>query len=155
MKTVEGRFLEKVDKNVPNGCWNWVYGVVGGGYGGFWYKNKMYRAHRFAYELFKGSIPEGLYVCHSCDNPGCVNPEHLWLGTQKENLEDAVRKRRMSREDRIGTKNWNAKLTISKVKEARELWKFGNTIRSLACKYGVSYESMRNALNGITWKHVK
>jgi len=153
-KIVKERFLKKIDKSAPNGCWEWTAGIVGGGYGGFWYKNKMYRAHRFSYEFFKGPIPEGKMVCHSCDNRRCVNPDHLWIGTAKENLEDAVRKGRTAREDRIGTKNWNSKLTIFKVREVRKLWKAGNSIRSLAKKYRVTPMSMRDALTGRTWKHV-
>jgi hypothetical protein len=80
---------------VINKCWNWPKGKDRKGYGQFHHgRNGIYKAHRVSYQIFKGDIPERLCVCHSCDNAGCVNPDHLWIGTIKDNNLDRVRKGR-------------------------------------------------------------
>lgn len=95
--TLAQRFAAKVQRT--EGCWLWTAGRYSNGYGkirvqvdGQWADGL---AHRVAYELFVGAIPDGLYVCHSCDNPGCVNPDHLFPGTGSDNMRDAVRKGRL------------------------------------------------------------
>lgn len=89
------RFLEKVKKS-DNDCWIWLGGKKENGYGTFQYKGKLIGAHRAAYLMWKGEIPSGYYVCHTCDNPSCVNYNHLWVGTNSENIQDAKRKGRLS-----------------------------------------------------------
>jgi hypothetical protein len=80
----------------PNtGCWNWTKHLSGGGYGAFKIEGIMRPAHRVSYELFWGEIPDGLQVCHRCDNKRCINPDHLFLGTQKDNIADCIKKGRM------------------------------------------------------------
>lgn len=90
-------FWNKVDKRGADECWPWKGGVDLDGYGQSCYKYRNQRAHRLAWEVVNGRpVPSGLNVCHSCDNPPCCNPGHLWLGTQADNMQDAVQKRRHS-----------------------------------------------------------
>jgi len=94
------RFLSKIDKTAPDGCWLWTAGKFSpvrhgfGRYGAFWVGGKMRYAHRVAWEIFIGDIPSDMNVLHSCDNPPCCNPEHLFLGTQLDNVRDMISKGR-------------------------------------------------------------
>lgn len=91
---VEERFWSYVLK-LPNGCWEWQGGKVRYGYGGFHDENHRLRfAHRYSWEMHNGPIPKGLFVCHTCDNPPCINPAHLFIGTPKDNTQDMIRKGR-------------------------------------------------------------
>ena len=93
-KDPKTRILESVEKDETTGCWNWTLRKDHGGYGRLKVQmgaRDLFRlegAHRYSYQIFKGNIPSGLEVCHSCDNPSCVNPDHLWLGTHQQNMLD-------------------------------------------------------------------
>ena len=88
----KARFWTKAQQTET--CWVWTHGLDPKGYGLFAHKGKTVRAHRAAYELVNGEIPEDLYVCHTCDNRKCINPDHLWVGTQKDNVVDAIKKKK-------------------------------------------------------------
>lgn len=87
------RFWKKVQKTET--CWNWIAGSRGNGYGCLKYKRKTIDAHRFSWMIHFGTIPSDKVICHQCDNRSCINPNHLFLGSYKENMEDAVRKHRL------------------------------------------------------------
>ena len=93
MKRDKDRLRFEKNFTRTDGCWFWK--DAKGKYGSFSLKGKRSTAHRFSYAFYKGAIPEGLFVCHHCDNPKCVNPDHLFLGTQKDNLQDASKKKRL------------------------------------------------------------
>lgn len=132
-----------------NGCWEWMM-AKHKGYGYIKIAGRQRRASRWAYLSMKGALPFGACVCHSCDNPGCVNPDHLWIGTQAENRRDAVVKHRQACGERQGL----AKLTEWQVLACRKASKDGFSGRILARCFGVSQTTMRKALSGQTWTHL-
>jgi hypothetical protein len=96
-KTAFERWVEKVDMKGPDDCWEWLASKDSWGYGQITINKKKTQASRYAYQLFKNNgqpIPSNLFVCHHCDNPGCVNPNHLFLGTHTDNMQDMLRKGR-------------------------------------------------------------
>ena len=155
------RFLNKVTKTRK--CWLWKGYTNKQGYGTFRFKGKIQRAHRVAYQLAVGPIPEGLFVCHKCDTPGCVRPSHLWAGTNQENIIDSCRKGRTlghvndwlrKNKDYLpqGNNHKNSKLTAEQVVEIRNS---GRTMRESATKYKVCDHTIWSLINRITWGHVK
>jgi len=91
------RFISKVKFFAPGECWEWGASCTSNGYGQFRISpgnDGMYLAHRFSFEITKGTIPNGMHICHSCDNRKCINPDHLWLGTQSDNQKEASIKKR-------------------------------------------------------------
>lgn len=147
IKSLEERFWPKVNKGEH---WLWTAGHNGLGYGliqvGTYKNPKQKLAHRISWEFAYGAIPVGLFVLHKCDIPACVKPSHLFLGTQTDNLNDAIRKRRMS----VGELNGMAKLTWEDVEIIRDSNEISNS--ELARAFRVSQRSIRNVMNGTTWK---
>lgn len=148
------RFWDKVEVNESTGCWEWT-AFRFKGYGVFGWHGKSVRAHRLSALDAKGAIPKGQGVLHHCDNPPCVFPEHLHFGTQQDNMDDMVRRKR-SRNGRLkGERNPSSKLTVSDVVEARALYATGNyTYTELGVKFGVTPTPMCQAIKGIKWGHV-
>lgn len=136
---------------VTDGCWYWTGFRFGGGYGGFTVcldgePHKNYRAHRLSWIFHRGLIPEGLNVCHKCDNKLCVNPDHLFLGTQEDNIQDAVKKGRMNSETQ-------GKLKWEDVDLIRELDETGYcTQKELADRFGVNQATVSEILAHKIWK---
>jgi len=137
-------FWSKVDKS--GDCWEWTGAKYPKGYGRFKNGKRLVQAHKFAYEQEVG--PTGnLQVCHHCDNPGCVNPAHLFLGTQKENMRDCVNKGRCIRAN--GENHGNCKLTDAEVAEIRAKYKIWNySQRELGTEYGVSRRHICDLIRG-------
>ena len=111
------RFWKHVDKKSDNECWNWTGSCVTGGYGQIRTNKGTVGSHRFSYELHFGKIPNKMWICHICDNPSCVNPKHLWLGTPQDDANDRIKKDKQAKFENNGM----AKLTWNQVKQIREL----------------------------------
>lgn len=154
-KSLVERFWEKVEKT--DSCWVWTGSKDR--YGWFRVGSKMTKAHRFSYIIHKGEIPLGMCVLHKCDNPPCVNPTHLYIGTMADNNRDMISKKRFhngannSRKP-MGENHPFSKMTLKKVIKAKAEYTPGTNggVMRLANKYGISYHSMWNILNGRTWQ---
>lgn len=148
------RFFEKVEKT--DACWRWIGAKWGSkDYGVFTVHERCYFAHRISWIIANGEIPEGLHVLHHCDNRQCVNPKHLFLGNNADNVRDKVSKNRHV----FGTYHPRCKLTEDQVKEIRsaKLCRTGPnklTAQMLAEKYGMSRRAIRSIFYGETWKHL-
>ncbi|KKM92870.1 hypothetical protein LCGC14_1214170 [marine sediment metagenome] len=147
------RFFALVDKKVQSPCWVWIGRKNTGKYKYGQFKDmrtyKTTLAHRIIYEYTYGVIPNGMCVCHHCDNPPCVNPEHLFLGTYKDNKQDAIKKNRIP----YGEKHFITTLTEDNVKTIREL-KNKTKLITLAKIFNVSSTTIRNIQTNKTWKYV-
>lgn len=147
----EVRFWRAICKR-EDGCWEWMGSRHYKGYGEFTPKpgNRM-KAHRYAWISTRGPIPDGLLVCHHCDNPPCCNPDHLFLGSEKANKNDSVEKRRHA----FGCKCGRSKLTEADVLEIRRLDKLCNTSRmSIARRFKISGRMVTAICVYENWKHV-
>lgn len=150
------RFWPKVDTSGgPTECWEWQAYRARSGYGSIGLsEHGTITAHRVSYELHHGPIPPGMFVCHRCDNPPCVNPGHLFLGTPKDNSHDARDKGRLVMPDVRGEKAPSARLTEEDVIAIRRERRNGVTLSTLAERYGVTIQAISYAARGITWGHI-
>lgn len=144
-RTVKQRLMSFVEKT-HDGCWNWQGAKDKDGYGFIRISGKNMKAHRTAFEIFNEiAIGRANMVCHSCDNPSCINPEHLWIGDNKTNQIDAVKKKR----------NGSQKLTESQVKAARRSYYAREKTQAQLCKeLGISTGCMSSIITGRKWAHV-
>jgi hypothetical protein len=143
------RIESKVERIPEFGCWVWMGTTTVRGYGQIESFKRKHYAHRASYEAFVGPIPEGMNVCHACDNVYCVNPAHLFLGTQKQNLEDMVKKKRST----LGEKNPMAKLSAEDVKDIKYLLSTDVSSKFLALEYGVTTSAINLIKQGKRWNH--
>ncbi len=151
-ESAEDRFHKNYKVNHETGCWIWTAGASGNGYGTIAENYVDIYAHRFSYEIHKGLIPEGKYVCHDCDTPLCVNPEHLFLGTHLDNMEDMTNKGRSNKLK--GQKHNMAKLTDAQVIVIRQRLQAGEKGINLALIYGVTPQMISYIKSGKNWTHL-
>lgn len=146
-------FWSRVDRT--DGCWSWNgMRSASGGYGVMYvHAPKRVRAHRVSFALHFGRVPAGRLVLHRCDNPSCVNPDHLFLGSHEDNMADMAAKGRARTADRAGARNPRAKLTAADVAIARALFSARlATAASLAERFGISLRQVRAVLRGDSWR---
>ena len=161
IEQVKERFMKKVELIPFHTCWEWngsFYNAIK--YNGrprFSVRHEWRLAARVSYEIFKGPIKSGLNVCHSCDNPNCVNPSHLWLGTQMENVQDMIKKGRQAMGDKVankGEKNPAAKITAIQAEEIRQRYSQNNISQdALGKMYGISQVMVGLIVRGKKWNH--
>ncbi len=158
-RTFEERFWEKVNKDGPiinpalGNCWVWTaaktrgYGAIAG-----IKSDGVLQAHRVSYAFTHGKIPLGLIICHKCDNPPCVNPKHLYAGTDADNMRDSMARGRQRAVH--GEQHPHAKLTDSQIIEIRNLTASGMTNRATAKLFNVGFSAIARIRERKNWKHV-
>jgi hypothetical protein len=154
------RFMRNVPIASSAECWPWLGAVGTHGYGQFWMDGRQHNASRVAFLLLVGPIEDGLVVCHTCDNRLCVNPMHLWIGTQGDNVRDCNAKGRgrgkFSDTKGAAHPRYTAKLTAEKVREAKRLHYVDGVSQSeIARRWGVNSGTISRAVRGEKWAHVK
>lgn len=166
------RFLERISVDA-GGCWLWAGSKYRSGYGAFWMRGKNYRAHRAAWTLLRGQIPDGMLICHRCDTPQCVNPDHLFLGTSADNNFDRDSKgrhgfsapknpasgerngaRTKPEQVRRGSQINTCKLNEQAVRLIRERHASGTSARTLAKELGMHRTTIDDLVARKTWRHV-
>lgn len=152
------RFSTKYEIDPVTGCWNWIKSCDGQGYGQFWSGSKLMRSHRWAYNYYKGNLSQNLCVCHKCDNIKCVNPDHMFLGTQDDNLKDMTNKGRRAldtaknRNTARGERQGRSKLTEEQV---REILTFNGNQHDIARKFNVTHSLISSIKLRKVWKHLQ
>jgi len=159
-ETFTERFWSRVDKNGPNGCWIWKGELSESGYGRVKRLGEHLSCHRLTFGWMFGAPPKHLLVCHHCDTPACVRPDHLFLGTVQDNVDDCIKKnrRRYHQGEKIwmmGERNCKAKLTDSLVRmiRAKDFENYSAKI-FMSRELGISDKSLNNVIARRTWKHI-
>lgn len=162
-KPFEERFNERVFKHYASGCWLWLGATTNAGYGKIWYNGKLELAHRARWMADHGPIPDEKFVLHRCDNPSCVRPDHLFLGTHQENMDDCQEKGRYQRGLRNGRytkpesilrgeENGASKLTQEQVDEIRRRYAEEDISQGrLAVGYGITQQTISKIIRGERW----
>lgn len=151
------RFWAKVSKSpTVDGCWEWTGARMGGthNYGQMRIQGTTFYAHRISFEIHHGSVPDGMQVCHHCDHPPCVRPDHLFAGTAHDNTQDMVTKGRNAGRPHPGSSNGFAKLTEAQVEEIRARYVAGARQTALAAEFGVTQANISVIVRGDGWKHI-
>lgn len=143
------RFEKFVNKDGEGGCHIWTGWISANGYGIFTIKRRPVLAHRISQQIYRGPIPDGMFVCHSCDNRKCVNPDHLFVGTQSDNMADKAAKGRVK-----GELHSQAKLTEKDIHQIRHLMSSGVRKARISEQFGVHHVTLRDIELGKTWGHV-
>lgn len=152
-KTLKQRLLSNIVVDVETGCWNWLKYKDKNGYGHMKVLGKSELVHRMAYQELVGELPSHMFVCPKCDNPSCLNPDHLFIGTNQDNINDKVAKNRQSKiGQQKGSKHSLAKLTEVDIVDIRTS---GLSQNKLALIYGVTQSNISHIQNKITWSHVQ
>lgn len=152
LKTPQERFEKKFVKGGANDCWEWIGSKDRYGYGHIQLDGWPQLAHRISYQLYVGEIPIGLLICHHCDNPSCVRPDHLFLGTDADNTRDCISKGRLS--DRSGENNGQAKLTNEDIRTILAMWANGTRGIDIAREFGVTKSTISKIVRGDAWTHI-
>lgn len=148
-----GRFERHYMPEPNSGCWLWTANVNKDGYGTFRSGASVVKAHRFSYQEFVGPIPDGMLVCHRCDNPACVNPDHLFIGSHADNMADMSAKGRATRKaPRFGSDHYLAKLDSAKAVEIFSLKGSGISSAELASRHCVTRAAITAIWGRRTWK---
>jgi len=152
-KTKLERFNKKYIIDSITECWEWQGSKSKDGYGIIIVNNKPHRAHRVSYELFKENIPDDLFICHHCDNPSCVNPEHLFAGTHQDNMDDMVQKGRSPKQH--GEDSSRNVLTEEQAQYILDFTHYKGSLTLLATKFNVHVSTIFYVKNGKSWSHLK
>lgn len=153
-------YKEIIENNVSvdsNNCWNWKLRKNSKGYGVLPGRSCFsILAHRMSWRVFKGEFDKSLCVCHICDNPCCVNPDHLFLGTQLDNMRDAKKKNRLRHDAcyRVGEERTHSKLKNKDVLRIRELLKEGVKQKDISEKFKICQQTVSEINTRLIWKHI-
>ncbi|HBD93398.1 MAG TPA: HNH endonuclease [Spirochaetia bacterium] len=147
---IREHFQYEINKNT--GCWEWTKSTSKG-YGHLGIRGKFYQAHRLMWIITNGEIKDGLFVCHKCDNRLCINPDHLFLGTNLDNINDAIEKGKWQHQPK-GEKNGNAKLTKNQVLNIKHLVSNGIPTKTISEKFNISQRHVQYIAKNKTWKHL-
>lgn len=138
----------------PNVCWEWNNKRRPAGYGMFYFRGKWFSAHRISFQIVKGDIPDGLFVCHSCDNKSCINPAHLFLGTNRDNILDAVKKGIHGKNLHRGTRHYRSLVQETDIILIRRLAAKRFSHGQIADLFDMTRRNVTKIVNRANWKHI-